>query len=268
MASTYTTNLQLEKVADNEQENTWGTTLRSNWDLQDRAIAGIGTLTSSAGTNTVTSTDFTYSVLTLTGSATANIVHLMPADRAKMWWIYDQHTHGTNTVQIQPSGGTAVTIPSGYDGWVRSNGTTAYLPGAFVRGTVVGDLNAADYVLSRPEIKDYAETVVTSTHTTSAGTATLNVESGNVFDLTLSAAGTNTLAFANWPASGKHGSIVTYIRQDSSGSRLLTYPAAVVWADGNTPVLSTASAAVDRLTFTSVNGGSTVYGAIAGQGFS
>lgn len=266
MASTYTTNLQLEKVADNEQENTWGTTLRANWDLQDRAIAGIGTLTSSTGTNTVSDTNFQYAVLELSGSAVADIIHLMPA-RAKTWWIYDQHTHGTHTIQIQPTSGTAVTIPSGYDGWVRSDGTTAFLPDQFIRGTAADDVNFADKALQRPEIRDYAETVVTSTHTTSAGTATFDIENGNVFDLTLSAAGTNTLAFANWPASGTHGSIVAYVRQDSSGSRLLTYPSAVKWADGNVPTLSTASAAVDRLAFTSVDGGSTIYAAIGGQAF-
>ena len=94
MASSYTTSLLVEKIADNEQENTWGTTMRANWDLEDKAIAQIGTLTAAGGTTTVSDANFAYNKLELTGTLTAAQVYLMPA-RAKTWWVRNQHTHGT-----------------------------------------------------------------------------------------------------------------------------------------------------------------------------
>jgi hypothetical protein len=130
MASSYTTSLLVEKIADNEQENTWGTTMRANWDLEDKAIAQIGTLTAAGGTTTVSDANFAYNNLELTGTLTAAQVYLMPA-RAKTWWVRNQPTHGTFGVTVIPTGGTAVAIPEGWTGKVHSNGTTARLYNAF-----------------------------------------------------------------------------------------------------------------------------------------
>lgn len=141
MASSFTTNLQLEKIADNEQENTWGTTERRVKDETDTAITAIGTLTSTGGTNTVTSADFINSRLVLTGSLSADAIHLLPARAKHYARVTDSHTRNGNAVSIQPSGGTALTVPSAYDGPVFSDGTTASLPDKFIRGTAAGDVN-------------------------------------------------------------------------------------------------------------------------------
>ena len=52
MASTYTTNLGIEKIGTGEQSGTWGGTTNTNWDLTDEAINGIISVTlSSAGSS-------------------------------------------------------------------------------------------------------------------------------------------------------------------------------------------------------------------------
>lgn len=62
MPSTYTQNLGLEKIATGEQSGTWGGTERTNQDMLDRAIAGVGSITlaaagSSGSPNTLDVTD-------------------------------------------------------------------------------------------------------------------------------------------------------------------------------------------------------------------
>jgi len=52
MASTYTTNLGIEKIATGEQSGTWGNTTNTNFDIIDQAINGIASVTlASAGSS-------------------------------------------------------------------------------------------------------------------------------------------------------------------------------------------------------------------------
>lgn len=52
MASTYTTNLGIEKIGTGEQSGTWGDTTNTNLDLIDEAVNGIISITlSSAGSS-------------------------------------------------------------------------------------------------------------------------------------------------------------------------------------------------------------------------
>ena len=52
MASSYTTNLGIEKPATGEQSGTWGATTNTNFDILDQAIDGIISITlSSAGSS-------------------------------------------------------------------------------------------------------------------------------------------------------------------------------------------------------------------------
>ena len=52
MASTYTTNLGIEKIGTGEQSGTWGDTTNTNFDILDEAVNGIISVTlSSAGSS-------------------------------------------------------------------------------------------------------------------------------------------------------------------------------------------------------------------------
>jgi len=123
------------------------------------------------------------------------------------------------------------------------------------------EVAAADQIISRPVFKDYGETAVTNA--TSGATETLDLEAGNVFDLTLT--DNCTLTFSNPPASGTSGSFTLILRQDGTGSRTVTWPGSVDWAAATAPTLTTDASAVDVLTFMTVDAGTTWLGFVAGQ---
>lgn len=79
---------------------------------------------------------------------------------------------------------------------------------------------------------------------TSGGTTTLDLSSGDVRTVTMPA-GNTTIAFSNIPT----GRLTIFIIQDSVGSRLVTWPASIKWANGTTPTLSVAASAVDKFEF-------------------
>ena len=147
----------------------------------------------------------------------------------------------------------------GATAWAATGDDTTKLP--LAGGTLSGAVVAADQIISRAVFKDYGETAVTNA--TSGATETLDLESGNVFDLTLTANCTITLS--NPPASGTSGSFTLILRQDGTGSRTVTWPASVDWASATAPTLTTDASAVDVLTFMTVDGGTVWLGFVAGQ---
>ena len=124
-----------------------------------------------------------------------------------------------------------------------------------------GNLDAADYIVGKPVIKDYAETV--KAHGTDGGSITCNLEDGNVHTITLDEA--TTFTFSNPPASGKAGSLTLIITQASTAVSV-TFPASVKWADGTIPDLDISSADF-ILVFVTVNGGTAWRGFLSGKSY-
>jgi len=119
-------------------------------------------------------------------------------------------------------------------------------------GTLSGTVNAADQILQRPVMKDYAETKV------AMAAHAVDLSLGNVQTYTLS--GNQTLTFTNPPASGSAGSFTLIVT--NGGSATLTWPTSVDWAAATAPTLT--SSGVDVLTFLTVDGGTIWYGFAAG----
>ena len=109
--------------------------------------------------------------------------------------------------------------------------------------------------LQNAELKNYSETTVTA----NSGTAyTVDLSAGNVFNLTLT--GNCTFTFSNAPASGKMGQCLLFLVQDSTGSRLVTWPSSVKWPSATAPTLTTTAGAADILRLVTVDGGTTWLG--------
>ena len=125
-----------------------------------------------------------------------------------------------------------------------------------------GNLDAADYIIGRPVIKDYAETV--KAHGTTGGSITCNLENGNIHTITLNAA--TTFAFSNPPASGKAGSLTLIINQGTT-AYAVTWPSSVDWSGGSAPNLSKVSTDY-VLTFLTLDGGTKWRGWLSGRAFS
>lgn len=128
-----------------------------------------------------------------------------------------------------------------------------------------GVMNAADGVLQRPEIKDYAET--RATPSSSAGTLTLDMTTANVFEVTLTE-NVTTLTLSNPPATGKAGSLTLILKQDATGGRTFAWPASVKSAGGTDQVISSAANAIDIYTLLTTDAGTTWYVFTGGKAFS
>ncbi len=125
-------------------------------------------------------------------------------------------------------------------------------------------ISMQDALLTRPQLKDVSET--TTTPAVSAGTLTLDLETGNVFEVTLGQHVT-TLILANPPASGRAGACTLILRQDATGGWTFAWPGSVRWASGILPVVSPAAGAVDVWAFVTRDAGATWYGFAGGQDF-
>lgn len=109
MASTFTENSGIEKPGSGEQAGTWGSTTNANFDIIDRVSNGVGAITLSGTTHTLTTTDGAlsdghYKVLVLGGSPSGtNTVTISPNDQDKLYFVHN--TTGQSVTFTQGSGG-------------------------------------------------------------------------------------------------------------------------------------------------------------------
>lgn len=100
----------------------------------------------------------------------------------------------------------------------------------------------------------------------SGASLTIDCSAGEVHDITLNAA-TVTLSFSNPPASGKPMNLFLYLRQDASGSRVVSWPASVKWAGGSAPTLTTSANKLDIIELHSADGGANWRGRVYGLNY-
>tara|TARA_R100001591_G_scaffold2916_1_gene7264 strand:- start:290 stop:1171 length:882 start_codon:yes stop_codon:yes gene_type:complete len=114
MASTYTDNTGIELIGAGEQAGTWGNTTNNNLKIIDRAINGIGAITLSGTTHTLTTSDGTLSdggfkVLVLGGSPSGtNTITISPNDQDKVYFV---HNLSGQTATFTQGSGANVSIP-------------------------------------------------------------------------------------------------------------------------------------------------------------
>ena len=128
MPSSYTTNSGVEKPATGELSGTWGTTANTNYDILDRVASGVGSISLSGTTHTLTTSDGTlsdgqYRVLVLGGSPSGtNTITISPNDAQKLYFVVNNS--GESAVFTQGSGGN-VTIADGKTAIIYSDGAGA-----------------------------------------------------------------------------------------------------------------------------------------------
>ena len=109
------------------------------------------------------------------------------------------------------------------------------------------------------EVYNWRETK--NTASSSSGSITYDLSTGNVFSTTLTEAVTS-MTFSNPPSSGIGGSFTLILTQDST-ARAVTWPTSVRWEGGIPPSISTVSS-VHIFQFITVDGGTSWYGFHAG----
>jgi len=140
MVSTYTANQGIEKPATGDQSGTWGGTVNTNMDILDRAVSGVGALTLTGSTTTLTTTDGTltdgmYRVLVLGDGGdlgSNNTITLSPNDQDKTYLVYNNLSADRSAIFSQGTGANA-TVQNGETAWIYADGGGS---GAIVRSAI------------------------------------------------------------------------------------------------------------------------------------
>ena len=163
MPSTYTANAGIELPANGEQSATWGNTVNDNMTIIDRLTNGVGAITLSGTTHTLTTSDGTasdghYNVLVLGGSPSGtNTVTISPNDAQHIYIV----KNGSGQVALFTQGtGTNISVANGTSKIIYADGAGA--------GASVVDITAN---------LDLAQLVVGGTVVTATG-AELNILAG------------------------------------------------------------------------------------------
>jgi hypothetical protein len=125
MASTFTVNTGIELIANGEQSGTWGNTTNLNLEIIDRLTNGVGSITITGTTHTLTTTDGALSpgqfkVLVFGGTPSGtNTVTISPNDQAKQYFVVNNS--GESIILTQGSG-TSVTVADGASDIVFADG--------------------------------------------------------------------------------------------------------------------------------------------------
>jgi hypothetical protein len=125
MASTFTINTGIELIANGEQSGTWGDTTNTNLEIIDRLTNGVGEITITGTTHTLTTSDGAlsdgqYKVLVFVGTPSGtNTVTISPNDQAKQYFVVNNS--GESVILTQGSG-TTVTIADGATDIIYADG--------------------------------------------------------------------------------------------------------------------------------------------------
>ena len=137
MGSTFTANGGIEKIGLGEQAGSWGTTTNTNFDIIDRLINGVGELTLSGTSSTLTTSDGSLSngmfkVLVLGGSPSGtHTITIAPNDADKLYFV----KNGTSqSVVFSQGSGADATITAGKGAIIFADGAGS--------GAAVTDLSA------------------------------------------------------------------------------------------------------------------------------
>ena len=126
MPSTYTNNGGIELPANGEQASTWGNTVNDNMSIIDRLTNGVGSITLSGTTHTLTTTDGAvsdghYKVLVLGGSPSGtNTITVSPNDGQH---IYIVKNSSGQTAAFTQGSGSNVAVASGTSKIIYCDGT-------------------------------------------------------------------------------------------------------------------------------------------------
>ena len=136
--ATYTTNSGIKKIATGDESGTWGTSTNTNFDIIDRISAGVGDITLSGTTHTLTTSDGSasdgqYHVLLLGGSPSGtNTITVAPNDAKRMYFV--KNNSGQSAIFSQGSGAN-VTVANGASAIIYCDGAGS--------GAAVVDLGAS-----------------------------------------------------------------------------------------------------------------------------
>jgi hypothetical protein len=176
MPSTYTANAGIELPANGEQSATWGNTVNDNMTIIDRLTNGVGAITLSGTTHTLTTTDGSasdghYNVLVLGGSPSGtNTVTISPNNAEH---IYIVKNGSGQTATFTQGSGASVSVVTGTTKIIYCDGAGS---GAVVTD-VTGSLDLGSLIIGGTTVTSTAAELNILDGVT-ATTAELNILTG------------------------------------------------------------------------------------------
>jgi len=126
--ATYTTNGGIKKIATGDESGTWGTSTNTNFDIIDRLAVGVGDITLSGTTHTLTTNDGStadgqYHVLVLGGTPSGtNTITIDPNDVKRLYFV--KNNSGQTATFTQGSGAN-VSVSDGNTAIIYCDGAGA-----------------------------------------------------------------------------------------------------------------------------------------------
>jgi len=155
-------------------------------------------------------------------------------------------------------GGTGAATLTGV---VIGNGTSAFTVKTNPSGAFVGTTDTQTVTNKTVEAGTFTNGYTEETVTANTSTAyTIDLANGSVQILTLT--GNCTFTF---PTATAGRSFFLLLKQDGTGGRTVTWPAAVKWPGGTAPTITSTASRMDKYVFTAAD--SNWYGSVSGQNY-
>ena len=142
MASTYTTNKNIEVPASGDYVNTWATPVNADWSAIDAAFGGTTYInpTGASGTVTLTATQYRPpNIVIQSGALAGNVNYQLPSGVGGLWSIANNATGYTVTIS-SAGGGSSVTLgAAGSRYFYMSDGTNVFKPEVDANGAAGAD---------------------------------------------------------------------------------------------------------------------------------
>lgn len=302
MASTFTTNKNIEKPAYNDYASNptgWSGPINSDWDVIDSGFGGVLSLnaTGSVGTVNLSITQTQNLIFLISGAMTGNAIYTLPLNaagalRVAGQFVVKNSTTGAFTVTFAPisGGGTTVAIPQGETVCIYSEGTniafadnpTSYINAAFAARSVLagtamtgGGALSANVTITADQATDanwrsnVANKLLNPNAVWSAMSETALTDGASIawdmstgFDFLVTLGGNRAMANPTNTKVGQKGRLI--IQQDATGSRIVTWGTSFEFANGTAPTLSTTASAKDYLYY-DVRSATEIFISLAGR---
>jgi hypothetical protein len=290
MASTFSTNKNLELPGNGDYVDTWNVPVNADLNVIDAALGGTTALSLTTGASTLSVSQYQKLILSITGDLVADVTYSIPSTVGGFWIVRNATTNAFSVTIANTGGGANVVVPQGSVQLVYSDGTNIRSVGATLAevlaiialidvnagagltggGSLATDVTlAADFATSAQWRSNTNDKVLeppaiwgAMAEVTLTDGATISWDMGSGFDFVVTLGGNRTMAAPTNTKVGQKGRLI--IQQDGTGSRTMTWNSVFDFANGTAPTLSTTASAKDYLYY-DVRSSTEIFISLAGR---